>query len=277
MTIHIRRLHGRPLSVMLTVLILFTLLWPFDMLIARMQRGATTVSDWPGVYSYRRHAPATDVEAYVRPDLAQRMAYLRPTILAAAARHNHAELSGMTDQEFAAVIALIIYNENFGWLEDDVPPLRHFTPLYQDLQRQLNHRRPGSNFSVWPVNLRPSVAIEILEQRLPLPDGTWAELPLHVAGSRIDPDEYADRAALMAAVTDEISRDDLAVAYLAANLERGLFRAAYEDVAVDWRILAAWHNQGLVDPEAIRTNSTASDYLRRAAVYLPIAEDLIIR
>ena len=58
------------------------------------------------------------IEPFVRPALARRMERLRPTILAAAARHNRPELSGMDDREFATVIGLVIYNENFGWLED---------------------------------------------------------------------------------------------------------------------------------------------------------------
>ncbi|NTU84187.1 MAG: hypothetical protein HGA45_33265 [Chloroflexales bacterium] len=219
--------------------------------------------------------PHPTIQPFVRPDLARRLEALRPTILAAARRHNRPELSGMTDAEFAAVIAVVIYNENFGWLEDDIAPLRIFTPLYQDLQRQANEQLPGSNFSVWPTNLRPSVALEILDRQLPLADSRVISVTVTVEGSRIDPADYTSREALFAAITAEISRDDLAVAYLAANLERGLYRASLDGAPVSWRTLAAWHNQGIVDPRLIRFNPTARDYVRRASAYLPLARALV--
>ncbi len=67
----------------------------------------------------------------------------------------------------------------------------------------------------------------------------------------------------------------MAVEYLAANLERGVYRANIEDVPVTWRALAAWHNQGIVNAHDIRNNPTASDYVRRTASYLPAARMLI--
>lgn len=222
-------------------------------------------------------APAArpPIEPYVRPGLAERMERLRPAILAAAQRHNRPTLSSLSDEEFAAVIALVIYNEHFGWLEDDIAPLRRLTPFYQELQRQANQRMPGSNFSVWPANLRPSVAIEILNKELPLPENRSTSVPITVAGSQIDPRTFGSQARLQTAINAEISRDDLAVAYLAANLERGLFRAAYEGAPMNWRTLAAWHNQGIVDPRQIRANPTAHDYVRRAAAFLPLARALV--
>ncbi len=219
--------------------------------------------------------PGPTIKPFVRPDLARRLERLRPLILAAAQRHNRPELSGMDDESFAVVIALIIYNENFGWLEEDIPPLRMVTPLYQRLQQAANQRLPGSNFSVWPVNLRPSVALEILKQQLPLADGRMIRVPVRVAGSQIDPAAYARLADLLAAINAEISRDDLAIAYLAANLERGIYRATLEGLPVTWQTLAAWHNQGIVDVRAIQANPTARDYVRRAAAYLPLARTLI--
>lgn len=215
------------------------------------------------------------ITAHVRPDLRRRMDNLRPAILSAAARHNQPALSGMSDAEFATVIATIIYNENFGWVEDDIPPLRPFTPLYQDLQRRANSSLLGSNFSVWPANLRPSVALEILRRELPLADQRVVSVPVEVAGSTIKPEQFSSQEALYAAITAEISRDDLAIAYLAANLERGVYRAALEGVPITWRSLAAWHNQGIVDPRQVRLNPTARDYLRRASAYRRIARELI--
>ncbi|MFV9504746.1 MAG: hypothetical protein AB4911_09295 [Oscillochloridaceae bacterium umkhey_bin13] len=254
--------------------LLLGLVWPWPL--AASQRPSSTE---PAGFLASRSAPPrqhhTTIEPFVRPSLAPRMAQLRPVILAAAQRHNRPAISGMDDHEFAAVIALIIYNENFGWLEDDLPPLRLLTPLYQDLQRQANQRFPGSNFSVWPANLRPSVGREILRRELPLSGARTITVPITVAGSTIDPAAFASEPALLAAINREISRDDLAVAYLAANLERGLYRAAYEGVTVNWRTLAAWHNQGLVAPRQFYANPTTRDYLRRARAYLPLAEALI--
>jgi hypothetical protein len=205
--------------------------------------------------------PGPSINPYVRPATARQMHELRPAILAAARRHNLATLSGMSDYEFAVVMTTILYNENFGWLEDNIAALRPITPLYQELQRQANLKHLGSNFSVWPTNLRPSVALEIARHELPLADGRIVNVPVRVTGSRINLEAYQSHAALYAALTDEISRDDLAVEYLAANLERGLYRAASEDAPISWRTLAAWHNQGIVSPQAIRNNPAASDYV----------------
>ncbi len=215
----------------------------------------------------------SEAQAYIRPEFARQIQALRPAILASARRHNRPEVSHMSDQQFAVVIALLLYNEHFGWLEEELPPLRLFTPLYQATQVELN-LSTGSNFTVWPANLRPSVAVEILNNELPGPAQT-IQMPLMVTGSQIDPHSYTTRQELYAAVTAEITRPEIAVEYLAANLERGVARARLERVPVTWQVLAAWHNQGIVQSEAIERNPTARDYIRRAAGYLPAAEALI--
>jgi hypothetical protein len=203
------------------------------------------------------------------------MRSLRPAIIAAARRHNRPELSGMSDYDFAVLIAQIMYNEHFGWFEERVTPAQVFTPLYEDLQRETN-AAGLSNLSVWPANIRPSVAVEILRRELPLPRSTSVmTVPIAVAGSRIDLKDYRSQAGLFTAVNEEISQPTLAVEYLAANLERGLYRAQIEGVPVTWRTLAAWHNQGIVSPRDIRDNPTASDYLRRCSAYLGRARALI--
>lgn len=212
-------------------------------------------------------------DPYVRPAFARSMERLRPAILAAAARHNRPEISHMTDREFAVVVALLLYNEHFGWLEDEVPPLRALTPLYQAAQVDIN--RLGGNLSVWPSNLRPSVALEILRQEVPVRGGVLVR-PVRVAGSRLNLAALPDERARNAAITAEITRPELAVEYLAANLERGLYRAQHEGVAVTWQVLAAWHNQGIVAPADIRANPTARDYIRRTEAYLPTAQRLIL-
>ncbi len=203
------------------------------------------------------------------------MRLLRPAILEAAERHNRPELSGMSDRQFAIVIAALLYNENFGSLEEQVRPLRALTPFYQDLQMRANEIG-GGNLSVWPSNLRPSVALEILRHQVPVPGPTAViTRPVTVVGSQIDIDAYASQSDLYAALTEELINPRLAVEYLAANLERGLYRAQFEGVPVTWRTLAAWHNQGIVTPEDIQANPTARDYIRRTSAYLALARALI--
>ncbi len=216
-------------------------------------------------------APA---QPFVRPSFAAQMNTLRPVILDAAMRHNDPDVSGMDDAAFAEIIALVLYNEHFGWLEEAIPPLRPLTPWYQAAQMLLNAF--GANLTVWPSNIRPSVALEMLHNELPVKgaDRTIV-IDLHIAGSRIDPTHYRTQAELYAAINSELIQPALAVEYLAANLERGVYRARYEGVPVTWQSLAAWHNQGIVAPEDIAANPTARDYVRRAAVYRDLARAFI--
>jgi len=213
-------------------------------------------------------------QPFVRPAFARQMEALRPVIINAAARHNDPTISGMDDAAFAEVIALVLYNEHFGWLEEAVPPLRPLTPWYQAAQMVIN--ACGANLTVWPSNIRPSVALEMLRGELPV-RGVSGHLfmPLRIEGSRIDPGHYRTQAELYAAINRELIQPALAVEYLAANLERGIHRARYEGVPVTWQALAAWHNQGIVAPEDIAANPTARDYVRRAAVYRDLARAFI--
>jgi|GEM_PF-1309253 hypothetical protein len=238
----------------------------------------TSTIDSPSLGRMRR--PLDDFfpsrDGYIRPEFQKRMQLLRPTILDAAARHNPRELSGMSDEEFATIIALVLYNEHNGWFEDLVTPVRPVTPLYQQLQVELNKGGLGSNFSVWPANLRPSVALEILRHELPVPDQSEPiSVPVNVANSRISLDAGLSQSELYAQITAEISQDDMAVEFLAANLARGVYRAEYEQVPVSWRALAAWHNQGIVRPQDIQANPTAKHYVQRAGTYLNAARQLI--
>lgn len=243
-----------------------------------LERAAPKATSWrpaPGQRPTSARAPAPAIEPYVRPEFARQMRALRPIILEAARRHNHPKLSQMSDRDFAVVIALLLYNENFGSLEEQVVPLRALTPFYQDLQLRANEVS-GGNLSLWPANLRPSVALEILRHQVPVPNPTRVITePVEVAGSRIDIDAYPSRSALYAAISLEIADPHLAVEYLAANVERGLYRAHFEGVPPTWRALAAWHNQGIVSPKDIRANPTARDYVRRTSAYLATARALI--
>jgi hypothetical protein len=244
-------------------------------MVTRSGNEAAFIHSRLGLRQHNLRTPGLAIEPFVRPDFATRIKKLRPHLLATAARHNPRAFSGLSNEEFATALVLILWNENNGWLEDDVEPLRFFTPLYQDMQRQVNSSPLGGNFSVWPANLRPSVALEILRNEVPLADGTTLTVPLLLSGSRIVPTAYTDQEALFAAITGEISQDGLAIEYLAANLARAVYRAHHEGMPVTWRTLAAWHNQGLVDPQAIRANPTAHDYLRRAAAYLTDARAFV--
>lgn len=215
-------------------------------------------------------------DGYIRPEFQTRMQKLRPIILEAAERHNPRELSGMSDEEFAMVIALVLYNEHNGWFEDLVTPVRPITPLYQQLQVELNKGGLGGNFSVWPANLRPSVALEILRHELPVPGQSEPiTVPVTVTNSLVPLDAGLSQSELLAQITAEISQDDMAIEFLAANLARGVYRADYEDIPVSWRALAAWHNQGIVRPQDIQANPTAKHYVQRAGTYLAAARQLV--
>ncbi len=213
-------------------------------------------------------------QPFVRPAFARQMEALRPVIISAAARHNDPRVSGMDDAAFAEVVALVLYNEHFGWLEEAVPPLRPLTPWYQAAQMAVN--ACGANLTVWPSNIRPSVALEMLRGELPVRgEPNYLHVPLRIEGSRIDPERYRTQAELYAAINRELIQPALAVEYLAANLERGVHRARHEGVPVTWQALAAWHNQGIVAPEDIAANPTARDYVQRAAVYRNLARVFI--
>lgn len=215
------------------------------------------------------------ITPYISPAFEQEMLYLKPTILAAAARHNVTELSKLDDQQFAVVLAQILYSERVGWLDARFAAFRPLQPAFQQLQTAANGFG-GADLTIWPSNLRPSVALEILTGRVPLPPPTrWMRAPISVYGTTIHPNTYWTRIGLYAAISRELNEPTMAVEYLAANLERGIYRAHAEGVPVTWQTLATWHNQGIVAPRDIRTNPQAIAYLGRTAAYLPHARRLI--
>jgi hypothetical protein len=231
-----------------------------------------TLSSTIFFHVYTAMGPKSQASPIIRPEFATQMERLRPTILAAAKRHNNPQYSQMSDEAFAITISQVLYNEHFGWLEEEIPPLQPFTPLYQKAQTIVNDF--GGDYTVWPSNLRPSVAVELLQQELPIPGGTLS-VPISISGSQIDPRQFHDQYQLYAAVNAEIVQPELAIEYLAANLARGVYRARYEGVAVTWQTLAAWHNQGIVRPADIAANPTVMHYLHRAAAYRQVAERFI--
>lgn len=191
---------------------------------------------------------------YVRPSIAQSVLERQQYILTLARLHNHPQLTHFDDREFAAVMVTILYTEQLGWLEDVFPSIRPMTPYYQEAQ-VISNNYFGTNFSVWPANLRPSVVDEILSNQIPAVG--HVELLLLVPRSEQQP-KYANQLA---------SETDTAFALLAANLERGIIRAAHEHVPITWKTLLAWHNAGIVDPQHMAQNRSLQHYLQRATVY----------
>jgi hypothetical protein len=100
-------------------------------------------------------------------------------------------------------------------------------------------------------------------------------IPVHVQGSQINLHTTRDQQSLYRVVNAEISQPDLAIEFLAANLERGVYRARREGVPVTWQALAAWHNQGIVRPADIKANPTARHYIHRASAYRATAAALL--
>ena len=191
---------------------------------------------------------------YVRPSIAHKVFLQRQNILQLAHRHNHPQITHYDDSEFAAIMITILYTEQLGWLEDVFPGIRPITPFYQDAQ-VVSNQWFGTNFSVWPANLRPSVVDEILDADVP--GVGHVDLPLNIP-SPFNTPRYANFLA---------SDSDYAFELLAANLERGIIRAHAESVPVTWQTLLAWHNAGLVNPTQIAANHSLQHYLYRATFY----------
>jgi len=191
---------------------------------------------------------------YIRPSIAQNVFTQRAYILQLAHRHNHPQITHYDDSEFAATMITILYTEQLGWLEDSFPSIRPLTPFYQDAQ-VVSNQWFGTNFSVWPANLRPSVVDEILANDVP---GVGrVAIPLDIP-TQLNAPRFANILA---------SQNNYAFELLAANLERGIIRAQAESVPVTWQTLLAWHNAGLVNPTQIAANHSLQHYLYRATFY----------
>jgi hypothetical protein len=209
-----------------------------------------------------------------RPEFTQELHSLRPTILQAAHRHNVRDISKMSDEDFAVVITLILYNEDLGSLEEKVKPLRSITGIRREAEIAVNEAF-GTNLSIRPSNIRPSVAYEMLQNQLPVPmPRKTINVPVFIVGSTIKDRTYTSQASMYAAITEELAQPNKAVEYLAANLERGIYRSQYEHVPVEWKTLMAWHIRGIVSPHDIQRNPDAYNYTRRTT-YLEYACKLI--
>jgi len=214
------------------------------------------------------------VEPTPRPEFTRELQTLRPMILQAAHRHNVAPISKMSDSDFAVVITLILYNEDLGSLEEKVSLLRATTLVRQEVEIILNEFL-GSNFSIRPSNIRPSVAYEMFQHQLPVPSPqNTITIPILIFGSSLNSQANIPQRDLYAAITRELAQPNKAVEYLAANLERGMYRAQYEGVSANWEALMAWHIRGIVSPRDIRNNRDAYNYTQRI-LYLVYACELI--
>ncbi len=198
---------------------------------------------------------------YIRPSIKDTVTTHYDDIQRLAHTYNHPALSGMSDAEFASVMVTILYNEQLGWLEDVFPWLRPLTPIYQDAQ-VISNQWFGTNYSVWPANLRPSVVNEIVtEQRA-------HQRPSSASTHTLPPFPQSPYHTLLA------TNPDSALELLAANLERGIYRAHETGVAVTPQTLLAWHNAGIVDPTDIQASPSLQHYLARASVYTTTASQL---
>ena len=198
---------------------------------------------------------------YIRPEFLSTVLRDRHTILAIAKRYNQRSVTQMSDEQFATVMVAILYNEHNGWLEDIVPGIRPLTPVYQHAQA-LSNAWFGTNYSVWPSNLRPSVVREILSQTVPQVGDVALPLELPISG------DTPQRAQTLANTPDN------AYELLGANLRRGIYRAQHEGVVVTWQTLLSWHNAGIVDPSGIARNASLQHYLTRAVPYVSQAHAL---
>jgi hypothetical protein len=195
---------------------------------------------------------------YVRPHVAQLITSNGLLIKQVASIYNHTEISGISDREFASILVVILYTEHHGWLEDIVPSVRTVTPLFQELQ-VISNNTIGTNFSVWPANLRPSVVDEIRTEQSALESVIFLKITTHAHASN----ELATNPAS-------------AIELLAANMARGIRHAHHEGVPVTFESILAWHNAGIVEPQRIANNRSVQHYISRALIYQPLAQSMVI-
>jgi hypothetical protein len=247
---------------------------------------APPIAGWPTAANlfYRAGAayPVDLPDPYVDPAFELTMLRLRPAIVASAARHNRRAVTGISDDQFAVVLAAQLYFEYNSTLATRNGLGRAITPIYQEAQEVANVVGMG-NFSVWPANLRPSVAASLLRGEMPYITAsnvhTARLIPLTIHGSRLQalmrqrhPGEWEPSESV---ITEEIARPELAVEYLAANFEVASYRAQFDWAPVSWMTFAAWHNQGVVSPASIAANGQLAQVLPTIETYLPAAMRLV--
>ena len=247
---------------------------------------APHLDSWPtaaNVFYGAGTAYALDLpDPYVDRAFEVQMMRLRPTILASAQRHNRRAVTGLRDEEFAVLLAAQLYFEYNSTLATRDGLARVVTPLYQEAQDVANTVGIG-DFSVWPANLRPSVAASLLRGEMPYINAdnepAVQTIPLQIAGSRLQALMH-ERAASdwqpsASDVAAEISQPALAIEYLAANFEVASYRAEFDWTPISWMTFGAWHNQGVVSPMHLAANGQLGHVLPTIETYIPAAMRLV--
>lgn len=247
---------------------------------------APPIQDWPSAADvfYRAGTPyATDLtEPYIEPAFELEMLRLRSAIIASAQRHNRRAVTGLSDEEFAVLLTAQLYFEYNSTLATRSTLGRVVTPVYQEAQDVANTIGVG-NFSVWPANLRPSVAISLLRGEMPyinsLDEPAVRRIPLTIQGSKLqlllDNERGLEWQPSDSDVAAEIAQPELAIEYLAANFEVASYRAQFDWAPVSWMTFAAWHNQGVVSSGHIASNGQLAQVLPAIETYIPAAMRLI--
>jgi len=213
-------------------------------------RGSSFTTTISGLVAPYLPQPTT----YVRPQVAQLINEQRLHIKQMAHAYNQPDLSGLSDAEFASVLVMILYTEHHGWLEDVVPSVRTMTPLFQELQ-VISNGTLGTNFSVWPANLRPSVIDEIRSEQMPRDGGSFLQVGTTAPYS----------------TNDLATNPHSAIELLAANMARGVRQAHQSGVPVSIESILAWHNAGIVSPQHIANTRSVQHYIDRALIYQSLA------
>lgn len=245
---------------------------------------APPIRGWPSAanlfYQAGKPYPTDLPDPYFDPAFELEMLRLRPAMLASAARHNRRAVTGLSDDQFAVLLAAQLYFEYNSALATRNSLGRVVTPVYQEAQGVANSIGVG-NFSVWPANLRPSVAASLLRGEMPYISASnkpaFRRVPVKVHGSALQAlmDQNSDWQPDDSAVASEIAQGELAVEYLAANFEIASYRAQFDWAPISWMTFAAWHNQGVVSPGHITANRQLAQVLPVIETYIPAAMRLI--
>jgi hypothetical protein len=183
----------------------------------------------------------------------QELQTLMPVILQQASDWNPAD-SGLSDQEFAALMIAILHEE--ARLRRRAGELEQFGGRIVDAISDQGMISDGANRSVGIANVRPSVAEQIFNGEIPIPtlDNTMLQFDPEYSANlnnlivRYNSALQADNALNGGGqpnLYQFLSDDAVSVELLAANIYRGIRRA--QELGLDPTLanLAAWQNQGI--------------------------------
>ena len=227
-----------------------------------------------------------DFFADTRPGTRERIFAQGSAIRSSAQRHNP-PFSGLSHDQFAAIMVSIIMNEQQAAAPeivlDILDCLQEFAVDVFDME-----------FSVGLVNFRLSVVGEIISATLPqnnedgrpqvstvplapiqgIDNGTiFIELAPWQMDSVYGPNLVEVPATTANEALSRIIADDaLAIEFLATNLERGVYamkQAGLLGISEERTVksLAAWHNKGIVSPSLIDRNNEATSYAQSSWKY----------